>query len=197
MIPCNFLQILYQFFRFVYFQMYTQTNFHKNSRDCWNPSQKCVITAQCSTLKWSNFSQANPNPIEPKQAEYYQAQSQVEPIKVKTITTSSLSEHCELWCGSWSKSATLCYIWIRGKVRERKRKGGKGSHFSCLIRWEKRKMGWFGVIKFSWGLPFCYHSQIGWKERERKMNFGIIIIFIIKLPIYPSILILNHIFKGT
>ena len=166
MIPCNFLQILYQFFRFVYFQMYTQTNFHKNSRDCWNPSQKCVITAQCSTLKWSNFSQANPNPIEPKQAEYYQAQSQVEPIKVKTITTGSLSEHCELWCGSWSKSATLCYIWIRGKVRERKRKGGKRSHFSCLIRWEKRKMGWFGVIIFV-GLSILL-SFPNWMESEEK-----------------------------
>ena len=48
MISYNFLQILYQFFRFVYFQVYTQTNFHKNSRNCRNPSQKRVLTAQPS-----------------------------------------------------------------------------------------------------------------------------------------------------
>ena len=58
LIPYNFLQILYQFFRFVYFQIYTQKNFHKNSRNYRNPSQKHVLTAQCLTLKQSNFSQA-------------------------------------------------------------------------------------------------------------------------------------------
>ena len=80
--------------------------------------------------------------------------------------------------------------WEKGKEKE-------GREVICLVWLDERREKWVDLEwLFLWGFPFCYHSQIGWKERKRERNFGIIIIFIIKLPIYLSILILNHIFEG-